>query len=45
MRKMLSTDTTEELTNSDILELTNEENACYGHSGGDHQFRYSEAHK
>jgi hypothetical protein len=40
MRKMPSTDTHEDLTNSDILELTNEENAYYGYSGGALQFRY-----
>ncbi len=45
MMKMLSTDTQEELTNSDILELTSEENAYYGYSGGAHQFRYPGAHK
>jgi hypothetical protein len=45
MRKIPSTDTQEELTNSDILELTNEENAYNGYSGGSHQFRYPGAHK
>jgi hypothetical protein len=36
MRKMPSTDTHEELTNSDLLERTNDENAYYGYSGGAH---------
>jgi hypothetical protein len=45
MRKMPTTDIQNELVNSDILELTNEENVYSGYSGGAHQFKYLGAHK
>jgi hypothetical protein len=45
MKKMSTQVIQEEITNSDILELTNDENAYYGFSGGAHQFRYPGAHK
>jgi hypothetical protein len=37
---MPTADIQEELTNVDILELTNEENVYSGYSGGAHQLRY-----
>ena len=45
MRTMPTADIQEELTNLDILGLTNEENAYCGYSGGAHQIRYPGAHK
>jgi hypothetical protein len=37
MKKMPTADIQEKLTNSDILELTNEENVYSGYSGGAYQ--------
>jgi len=45
MRTMPTADIQEELTNLDILGLTNDENAYCGYSGGAHQIRYLGAHK
>jgi hypothetical protein len=45
MRKMPTADIQVELTNLNILGLTNEENTYYEYSGVAHKFRYLGAHK